>query len=224
MGERREVTGFVLALPDRDPLWAAERASAIIGRYGGRVVAQTDDAVSAIFGVAEPDGRDTEVATRCVVTLRALEGSGIPGAASAASLAGIGRSRPRLRAARRSAARVSVGLHAARIHLGKDGEPTDDERLKSLLATARDYAFSQAGRCAVSTTAMRQVRGLFEILPLSEGVTSRTGSTGAVVHDVRDPKDTFGRFVGRKDELRALAEVLAAATKRQASVFTLRGH
>ncbi len=224
MGERREVTGFVLALPDRDPLWAAERASAIIGRYGGRVVAQTDDAVSAIFGVAEPDGRDTEVATRCaLVTLRALEGSGIPAApASAASLAGIGDLDPASepRGGRR---RASVGLHAARIHLGKDGEPTDDERLKSLLATARDYAFSQAGRCAVSTTAMRQVRGLFEILPLSEGVTSRTGLTGAVVHDVRDPKDTFGRFVGRKDELRALAEVLAAATKRQASVFTLRG-
>ena len=69
-------------------------SSAIIGRYGGRVVAQTDDAVSAIFGVAEPDGRDTEVATRCaLVTLRALEGSGIPAAPASAGRSGAASSR-----------------------------------------------------------------------------------------------------------------------------------
>jgi serine/threonine protein kinase/predicted ATPase len=226
MGERREVTGLVIELPERDVIWASERATSIIGRYGGRVVTRESEYIAAVFGIDEPDGRDTEVATRCgLVTLRALEGSGIPAApVSAASLsaAGIGdldpASEPRV-----GKRRASVGLHAARIHLTADGQATDDERLRSLISTARDYALMRDGRCAISSIAMRQVKGLFELAPLSDGVTSRTGLTGAIVKDVRDPKETFGRFVGRKDELRALAEVLAAATKRQASVFTLRG-
>ncbi|MGH7330205.1 MAG: ATP-binding protein, partial [Polyangiaceae bacterium] len=40
---------------------------------------------------------------------------------------------------------------------------------------------------------------------------------------MRAPADTFGRFVGRKDELRRLGEVLATATKRHGELVTLRG-
>ena len=225
LGERREVTAVVVELPERDPSWAAERAEAIIGRYGGRVLLREEEYLGALFGMDEPDGRDTEVATRCaLVMLRALEGTGIPAApASAASLAAAMGDLDRAPDTRSPNRRASVGLHAARIHLTADGQPTDDDRLRSLMQTARDYARASEGLCAISATAMRQVKGLFELAPLADGITSRTGLTGAVVRDVRDPKETFGRFVGRKDELRALAEVLAAATKRQASVFTLRG-
>ena len=45
----------------------------------------------------------------------------------------------------------------------------------------------------------------------------------SLVKDVRGPGEAFGRFVGRKDELRAIGEVLAAATKRTARVLTIRG-
>ena len=41
--------------------------------------------------------------------------------------------------------------------------------------------------------------------------------------DVRGPNETLGRFVGRKDGLRKIGEVLASATRRQARVLTIRG-
>jgi tetratricopeptide (TPR) repeat protein len=40
---------------------------------------------------------------------------------------------------------------------------------------------------------------------------------------VRGTSEAFGRFVGRRDELRAVGEVLANATRRTASVLTVRG-
>src|SRR6185312_7156379 len=45
----------------------------------------------------------------------------------------------------------------------------------------------------------------------------------ALVKEVRGPAETFGRFVGRKDELRIVGEVLAASTRRMGRVLTLRG-
>ena len=47
--------------------------------------------------------------------------------------------------------------------------------------------------------------------------------SGVLVKDVRGPGEAFGRFVGRKDELRRIGEVLAPATKRAARVLTIRG-
>lgn len=231
MGERREVTALVVELPERDPVWAGQRAESIIGRYGGLVVARENDYLAALFGVDEPDGRDTEVATRCaLVTLRALEGTGIPvPPTSAASLSTAALSTASLDSSVGAPdsgsknRRASIGVHAARIHMSADGKPIEDDRLRSLVQTARDYALAREGRCAISATGMRQVKGLFDLAPLAGGITTRTGLTGAIVRDVRDPKDTFGRFVGRKDELRSIAEVLAAATKHAASVITLRG-
>jgi len=40
---------------------------------------------------------------------------------------------------------------------------------------------------------------------------------------MRLPQETFGRFVGRRDELRVFGEVLASATRRTASALTVRG-
>jgi tetratricopeptide (TPR) repeat protein len=47
--------------------------------------------------------------------------------------------------------------------------------------------------------------------------------SAVLVKDVRGAADAFGRFVGRKDELRRIGEVLAFATKRSARLLTLRG-
>ena len=199
MGERREVTALVIELPERTDGELHEKAQEIILRYGGRVLKREPEQITALFGCVEPDGRDTEVATRCaLVALRALDGPRQP----------------------------SAGLHSARIHVTLDGVPTEDERLNSLVATSRELARAREGRCAISTAAMRQVKTLFVFEPLTDAARlsmAGASSSGHLVKDVKGAAESFGRFVGRKEELRRVGEILAGATKRSARVITLRG-
>src|SRR5262249_16718435 len=60
MGERREVTALVIELPRAV---SVEHAKDVILRYGGRVIKQEAGQIAALFGLGEPDGRDTKTAT-----------------------------------------------------------------------------------------------------------------------------------------------------------------
>jgi eukaryotic-like serine/threonine-protein kinase len=194
MGERREVTLLVIELPTRENQEFGDKAAALALRYGGRILKREPEQLTALFGLGEPDGRDTELATRCaLVTLRALAG-------------------PR---------GASAGLHTGHIHVSREGEPTEDERVSALVSTARHLARLKEGRLAISESALRQVRDLFSFDPV--GVASQAPVPASFVIDVRESTRAFGRFVGRRDELRAIGEWLAAATKRRARVSTLRG-
>ena len=208
LGERREVTALVVVLPverapsasapppAKDGASLAARGAQTIERYGGRVVSREPEQITALFGLDDPDGRDTEVATRCaLVVLRSLAGARQP----------------------------SAGLHVGRIHVAANGAPTEDERLASLVATARDLARVREGMCAISASAMRQVRNLFVFDTLGEQAPGISQSTTLLVKEVRGASDAFGKFVGRRSELRKLGELLAAATRRTATVLTLRG-
>jgi serine/threonine protein kinase/tetratricopeptide (TPR) repeat protein len=198
MGERREVTALVIELPTRDagPSTLGEKAEAVVARYGGRVLKRDPEQITALFGLAEPDGRDTEIATRCaLVALRSLDG-------------------PR---------QASAGVHTARVHVSSDGEPTEDERLSALVATARSLARLQEGRCAVSPTALRPLKSLFVFESVGEGADPGAPIQAALVKEARGAAETFGRFVGRKEELRTTGEVLAASTRRSGRALTIRG-
>jgi serine/threonine protein kinase/tetratricopeptide (TPR) repeat protein len=211
-GERREVTALVIDFPQRDSGTLAEKVSQIVTRYGGRVVKKEPEHLAALFGLGEPDGRDTEVAIRCaLVTLRSLGVERPPSAGIHTGRIHVTHTEPRTEASEPGSA-VDV-----------ESEATEDERFLGLLQTAREFSRASAGKVAISAAAMRQVKGLFELEPLSEGDQPRTGLTGSIVRDVRGPAETFGRFVGRKDELRRLGEVLATATKRHARALTIRG-
>jgi serine/threonine protein kinase/predicted ATPase len=195
VAQRREVTALVLELPRGAGPDVVERAAQLIERYGGRVLTR-DEQIAALFGLGEPDARDTEVATRCgLVVLRTFEG-------------------PR---------RASAGLHTARILVTPEGEPVDDERLAGLLASARDLARAREGRVAVSGAAQRQLKGLFVFEPIVDAEHPVALVAGSLVKDVRPQEATAGRFVGRKDELRRIGEVLASATKRTRRALTIRG-
>ncbi len=194
MGERREVTALVIELPVRETPQLGDKAAALALRYGGRILKREPEQLTVLFGLGEPDGRDTELATRCaLVALRALAG-------------------PR---------GASAGLHTGRIHVSREGDPTEDERVSALVGTARDLARVKEGRVAISATALRQVRDLFNIEPMD--ATFQSPVPASFVKDVRGPNEALGRFVGRKDELRVIGEILAAATKRRARVLTVRG-
>ena len=203
LGERREVTALVIELPVRDTgaNGPGEKAEAVVRRYGGRVLKRDPEQITALFGLAEPDGRDTEIATRCaLVALRSLEG-------------------PR---------QGSAGVHTARVHVSSEGNPTEDERLSGLVATARSLARLREGRCAVSATALRPLKSLFVFESIGEtkdpaAPVQAAPVQGALVKEARGAAETFGRFVGRKEELRTIGEVLAASTRRNGRALTIRG-
>ena len=196
MGERREVTGLVIELPREASESMAARAAAIVERWGGRVLRREAGHIAALFGLGDPDGRDTEMATRCaLVALRSLHAP-----------------RP-----------TGAGLHTGRIQVSNAGEPAADDRLSALFDTARDLARVRDGQTAMSAQAMRQVKTLFEFESTSDGDRSVPNVPAVLVKDVIGPGESFGRFVGRKDELRRIGELLARATKRTAQVLTIRG-
>jgi eukaryotic-like serine/threonine-protein kinase len=196
MGERREVTALVLELPRETPAPVVDKAASIVERWGGRVLRREAGHIAAIFGLGDPDGRDTEMATRCALV----------------ALRGLDTVRP-----------PAAGLHTGRIHVTSAGDPTEDARLGTMLDTARDLARVRDGKAAISTAAMRQVKSLFEFESMNESDRAPPNVSGVLVKDVRGPGDAFGRFIGRKEELRRIGEVLAAATKRTARVLTIRG-
>ncbi len=196
LGERRDVTALVLELPREAPGGLVAKAASLLERWGGRVLQREAGHLTALFGLDEPDGRDTEMAARCaLVALRSLEATG----------------------------HVGAGVHIGRIHVSAAGAPTEDARLGTLLDTTRDLARARDRAVAMSAQAMRQVRALFEFEPMGEGDRVAQSVAAVVVKDVRGAAEAFGRFVGRKEELRRLGEVLAAATKRAARVLTIRG-
>ncbi len=195
MGERREVTGLVIELPREIPASVADKAANLVERWGGRVLRREAGHLAAVFGLGDPDGRDTEMATRCaLVALRSIDAENPPG----------------------------IGLHIGRIHVARSGEPTEDEKLGSLLDAARDLARVREGHAAISTAAMRQIKALFEFEPVTDSDHPAV-VPAVVVLAVRGPREAFGRFVGRKDELRKIGEILAVATRRTCRVVTIRG-
>ena len=196
MGERRDVTALVLDLPDDAAETVVDQTVRGIERWGGRVLRRAAGQVSALFGLGDPDGRDTEMATRCaLVILRTLE----------------------------AATPTAAGLHTGRVSVSLDGHPVDNDRLDGLFDVARKLARVRDGRIAMSALAMRQVKTLFDFD--SPGDADRPGSNVAhvIVSNVRGPAEAFGRFVGRKEELRRIGELLVRVTKRHSQVLTIRG-
>jgi tetratricopeptide (TPR) repeat protein len=195
MGERREVTALVIDLPRQTPPVVLDLAGTIVERWGGRLLRREGAHVAAIFGLGDPDGRDTEMATRCaLVALRRLDAP-----------------RP-----------AGAGIHTGRIHVSNAGEASEDSRLGLLLDTARELAAMREGQAAMSAQAMRQVQELFEFEPTIDGGRAPNVSA-VVVKDVRGPGEGFGRIVGRNDELRRIGELLTFATTRTARLLTIRG-
>jgi tetratricopeptide (TPR) repeat protein len=196
MGERREVTALVIDLPRQTPPAVFDRAEAIVERWGGRLLPREGAHVAGIFGLGDPDGRDTETATRCaLVALRSLDTP-----------------RP-----------AGAGIHTSRIHVLSTGEAIEDGRLSVLVDTAGELARVREGQAAMSAQAKRQVQELFEFETAIDRDRAAASLSAVVVKDVRGPGEAFGRFVGRKDELRRIGELLALATNRSARVLTVRG-
>ncbi|WP_437530647.1 protein kinase [Sorangium sp. So ce726] len=197
LGERREVTALVLIFTgsEDDAARRMARARDVLARYGALLLEQEASQLVAIFGLGDADGRDTEAAVRAALVILRSRGGG---------------------------AAVSAGIHLARILVDSAGAPIRDERLTSLIASAQALARATESQVAVSNLTGRVLRNAFttEELP-GAGRTAPEG--GRVVTSAQPPDGAYGRFVGRRDELKQLGDILAAATRKRAQIVVIQG-
>ena len=110
---------------------------------------------------------------------------------------------------------AAAGVCTGRVLVTPDGMPVQDELVASLLGQAADLARGDDGQVLVSGTTARGLRGLFGFQP------GRGDSL--IVDGERAVHETYGRFVGRRDELARIGRLLASASKRQLRLVTLSG-
>lgn len=197
LGERREVTALVLIFTgsEDDAARRMARARDVLARYGALLLEQEASQLVAVFGLGDADGRDTEAAVRAALVILRSRGGG---------------------------AAVSAGIHLARILVDSAGAPIRDERLTSLIASAQALARATESQVAVSNLTGRVLRNAFttEELP-GAGRTAPEG--GRVVTSAQPPDGAYGRFIGRRDELKQLGDILAAATRKRAQIVVIQG-
>ncbi len=114
--ETRHVSALVATFRQRGLLTDVlrERMRAVVARYGGTVVGETDGELAALFGLEDSDGRDMEVAVRCgLVLVRTLD------------VADVG---------------PSVGINAGRLRQGDEDVRGSGSRTERLLSSARTLA------------------------------------------------------------------------------------
>ena len=182
-------------------LFAAPEVTAIVRRYGGQIVGLDDaNEVGVLFGLRDPDGRDTETAARCALRILHV----------AAGLA-----------ASASGARITpcVGIDARRILVDVRGEPLRDDVYAHIVQAARTVARQASpSQVCVSADARRAIQSLFSTLPLSDDPEG-----GHVIESELSPLDAAGKFVGRRDELRRIGELFALANRGKLRVLGVVG-
>ena len=200
--ERRDVTLLSIELADRpDPATRPfESFMPIANRFGGIVADATEQHAVLIFGAHDPDGRDTETATRCALKLQ--------------------------HAAARSQVAIGIGIHAARVHVNATGSPERDQWFTAAVALVRDLGRAAGSRILASEPVGRIVGEQFQIEPVRSRTADldRVAGTPLLVLAERSQHDgTHRRFVGRKDPLRKVGEVLARGAKSGARSVVLVG-
>jgi tetratricopeptide (TPR) repeat protein/tRNA A-37 threonylcarbamoyl transferase component Bud32 len=201
--ERRDVTVLVVQSPAQSFL-IDEALARLIRRFGG---VQVDDPahrgatseVVVLFGLRYPDGRDTESAARCALRVARTAAGGTP------------TGEPHVP--------VYLAIHCGRILVDLAGDAVRDESFDRLLQEARSLAAqSPRGQILLSPAAQRIVAGLFLTLPHGDG-----DDPPHVLEDERELSDASGKFVGRREELRQMGQILALANRGKLKMLGLSG-
>ncbi|HJL19646.1 MAG TPA: protein kinase [Sandaracinaceae bacterium LLY-WYZ-13_1] len=200
--ERRDVTALVLQSPDARFL-SEPVVDRLVRRFGGLPVDYEPPPGAAatrvaLFGIRDPDGRDTEHAARCAQRLVRSARSGTQTGRPGVSL--------------------QAGIHCGRMLVDVSAEPVQDEAFDALSRRARELAErAPPGQVWVSPEGHRALAGLF--------VTTQVGEGDAPFHvqAERSLADASGKFVGRRDELRRIGELLAAANRGKMKVIGVQG-
>jgi serine/threonine protein kinase/tetratricopeptide (TPR) repeat protein len=202
--ERRDVTLVSIDVaPGATPSPAAfEVLMPIAQRYGGMPVERGEDHAVLIFGAQEPDGRDTEMATRCALKLQQVAQRTVAGA------------------------ELGIGVHAARLHVRPGGEPERDQWFTGAVAQVRDLARAAGNRILASEPVGRLIGEQFSMTPLRGRTAMLERVAGTPLHVLGERPVHEGahrRFFGRKEPFRRMGEILARAAKRGSHAVALVG-
>ncbi|MFW5920390.1 MAG: serine/threonine-protein kinase PknK [Polyangiales bacterium] len=201
-GERRDVTALGLAVARDEPLGEAE-VRTLLRRHGGVLVEQKDDEEEgrhfvALFGAKDPDGYDTESAARAALSLARA------GAQAAEDT---------------TSSTLQIGVHCGRVLFDLAGELIRDERYSKLVDAVREVMQNAPdGGVLVSPSAERPLRGSFQL-----AADTDDAERGFVLSAELEATARLGKFVGRRDELRRIGEVLALANKGRRRVLGVVG-
>ncbi|HJL39204.1 MAG TPA: AAA family ATPase, partial [Polyangiaceae bacterium LLY-WYZ-15_(1-7)] len=113
-------------------------------------------------------------------------------------------------------------LHAGRILVSAEGELEEDEGHERLLRVVRALADrAEAGQVLSTANAQRVARRFFDLR--ASGEAPEDAGEAYEVLGERNLTDSLGRFVGRREELRRVGEVLAIANKGRQCLLSLVG-
>ncbi len=169
------------------------QAAEHVRRNGGEILPEVDGCFRAVFGLRTHDGRDTEAAARAALALAH---------ASPGSFVAV------------EAGRVEVSVKG---DLGRELEPNLGE-LVSVTLPVLDV--SSPGRPALGSSAARAARRYFDLR--TRGLVANGNPVEELIGE-RNLTEALGQFVGRRDVLRRIGEVLAVAAKGRQCLLSLVG-
>lgn len=203
--EWRDITVLGLRMGKDDAL-TQKTIQHMAERFGGRVsdehaldTAPEERSVLLFFGDQLPDGRDTENAACCAMRLSR---------AASAAAAEQGRSTT-----------VAIAVVAGRVLVDLGGNLIENEHFQHFVADAQKLtAESGASQVLVNADAEKSLRNRFRLVPAGQ-----QSAGGFLLASERSMAEAYGRFIGRRDELKTIGEALARAHRGELRVIGLTG-
>ncbi len=236
--DRRVVSLLALDLGTSHPAVVErqrERLEPIIARYGGRFLEQHDSRLLVVFGSFGTRSASSEMAVRCaLLALRHMGAVGLDGALRMGTEPDVAldegpahdphepshhATSPSERPGFAIPLEPAAGVHTGWARVWPDGTPLQDDSFATLTQIALQMSQLRRRSCGVSLSAARKIRGQF-VFDAPDEVAK---SPGLVIRDLKAPTDVASRFVGRKDELKLLGEILSFATRKRTQVISLTG-
>lgn len=206
--EWRDVTVLAVRFSAEEELRAASIPE-VVERYSGTLLedepgegAEGEKILLALFGFSNPDGREAQNAARCALQLSRV---------AVASAADNGRT-----------SSMSIGLSSGRILVNLEGDRKKDDAYRALLERANSLAREgDGGDTLVCGQTEKALRGRFSLSPPAAG--ERENEAVYLLSSERSGAAMHGRFIGRRQELKRIGEVLALANRGELQVIGLRG-
>lgn len=203
--EWRDVTTLAIRLDEKDAI-RDDTVSHLVERFGGNLLRDTELQEKtgarggiALFGHMDPDGRDTDHAARCALKLTRA-------ATAAAAEAG-------------GATTMALAVSTGRVLLDLDGGLVRDDAFRVLLTSAAGLLEKTGeGQILTDSECEKTLRSRFRLVP-----AGRQAEEAHLLATERSITEAYGRFIGRRQELRIVGECLAQANQGTLQIIGLYG-
>ena len=198
---KRDVTALAVEILSPDvPEEIRKNIEEVIVADGGHIVESHRDFIVSLFGMTIADGRDTEAAVRCALKIQRL-----------LSLSDQGRN---------YAQGIGLGIHPKQVVILPPESIREDDLYFALISRARSLASRGIGWIIASPEARRFTSRYFRFEPL-ETLTGEEEDFRVIGSRTR--RELYGRFFGRKEELRTIGEILALVNSGSPRILGIRG-